>query len=70
MPTYTFKDLKTGEEFDKVMSYEDMLKYKKKKNIVQKIFTLPYDTLDVYKKIKKRRKDEVNSVNQAGVEHY
>jgi hypothetical protein len=33
MPTYTFKDLKTGEEFDKVMSYEDMLKYKKKKNI-------------------------------------
>ena len=32
MPTYTFKDLKTGEEFDKVMSYEDMLKYKKKKN--------------------------------------
>ena len=25
MPTYTFKDLKTGEEFDKVMSYEDML---------------------------------------------
>jgi len=33
MPTYTFKDLQTGEEFDKVMSYEDMLKYKKKKNI-------------------------------------
>ena len=31
MPTYTFKDLKTGEEFDKVMSYEDMLKYKRKK---------------------------------------
>ena len=24
---------------------------KKKKNIIQKIFTLPYDTLDVYKKI-------------------
>ena len=41
-----------------------------KKNIVQKIFTLPYDTLDVYKKIKKRRKDEVNSVNEAGVKHY
>tara|TARA_B100002019_G_scaffold267853_1_gene259229 strand:- start:299 stop:568 length:270 start_codon:yes stop_codon:yes gene_type:complete len=33
MPTYTFRDLKTGEEFDKVMSYEDMLKYKKKKDI-------------------------------------
>ena len=33
MPTYTFKDLQTGKEFDKVMSYEDMLKYKKKKNI-------------------------------------
>ena len=33
MPTYTFKDLQTGEEFDKVMSYEDMLKYKKKKDI-------------------------------------
>ena len=42
----------------------------KKDNFVQKIFKLPYDTLDVYKKIKKRRKDEVNSVNQAGVEHY
>lgn len=33
MPTYTFKDLKTGKEFDKVMSYEDMIKYKKKKHI-------------------------------------
>ena len=43
---------------------------KKKNNFVQKIFKLPYDTLDVYKKIKKRIKDEVNSVNQAGVEHY
>ena len=30
MPTYTFKDLKTGKEYDKIMSYEDMLKYKKK----------------------------------------
>ena len=47
-----------------------MANKKKKKNIVQKIFSLPYDTLDVYKKIKKRRKDEVNSVNEAGVEHY
>ena len=35
----------------------------KKKNFVQKIFTLPYDTLDVYKKLKKRR-DKINSVNQ------
>tara|TARA_R100000773_G_scaffold37842_1_gene32935 strand:- start:275 stop:415 length:141 start_codon:yes stop_codon:yes gene_type:complete len=35
----------------------------KKKNFVQKIFTLPYDTLDVYKKLKKRR-DKTNSVNQ------
>jgi len=47
-----------------------MGKNKKKGNFVQKIFKLPYDTLDVYKKIKKRREDEVNSVNQAGVKHY
>ena len=45
-------------------------KKKNKKTFVQKIFTLQYDTLDVYKKIKKRRKDEVNSVNEAGVQHY
>ena len=40
MPTYTFKDLKTGEEYDKVMSYEDMLKYKKKPNI-EYVFKAP-----------------------------
>ena len=47
-----------------------MGKKKTKDNFVHKIFKLPYDTLDIYKKIKKRRKDEVNSVNQAGVKHY
>ena len=40
MPTYTFKDLKTGEEYDKVMSYEGMLKYKKKPNI-EYVFKAP-----------------------------
>ena len=40
MPTYTFKDLKTGEEYDKVMTYEDMLKYKKKPNI-EYVFRAP-----------------------------
>ena len=39
------------------------MKNGKKKNFVQKIFTLPYDTLDVYKKLKKHR-DRTNSVNQ------
>ena len=34
MPVYTFKDLTTGQEYEKVMSYEDMLKYKKKPNVV------------------------------------
>ena len=33
MPVYTFKDLTTGQEYDKVKSYEDMLKYKKKPNV-------------------------------------
>ena len=32
MPVYTFKDLTTGKEYDEVMSYEDMLKHKKKKS--------------------------------------
>ena len=35
MPTYTFKDLKTGEEYDKVMSYEELQEYLKKENIEQ-----------------------------------
>ena len=42
---------------------------KKKDNFVQKIFKLPYDTLDVYKKLKKRR-DQTNSVNQQQQGHY
>ena len=33
MPVYTFKDLTTCKEYDEVMSYEDMLKHKKKKNV-------------------------------------
>ena len=33
MPVYTFKDLTTGKEYDEVMSYEDMLKHKKKTNV-------------------------------------
>ena len=41
---------------------------KKKKNFVQKIFTLPYDTLDVYKKLKKRTQT-TNSVNEQSQGH-
>jgi hypothetical protein len=40
MPTYTFKDLTTDKEYDKVMSYEDMLEYKKKPNI-EYVFKAP-----------------------------
>tara|TARA_Y100001938_G_C8091984_1_gene435583 strand:- start:957 stop:1238 length:282 start_codon:yes stop_codon:yes gene_type:complete len=35
MPTYTFKNKKTKEVYDMVMSYEDLLKYRKKRNIEQ-----------------------------------
>ena len=27
MPLYTFKNLETNEEYDEVMSYEDLLEY-------------------------------------------
>jgi hypothetical protein len=40
MPTYTFKDLKTNKEYDKVMSYEEMLEYKKQPDI-EYIFKAP-----------------------------
>ena len=30
MPTYTFRNKKTQEEYDKFMSYEEMIEYKKK----------------------------------------
>ena len=35
MPTYTFRNKKTDEKYDKIMSYEEMLKYKKQSNIEQ-----------------------------------
>ena len=41
---------------------------KKKKNFVQKIFTLPYDTIDVYKKLKGRTQ-KTNSVNEQSLGH-
>ena len=40
----------------------------KKKNFIQKVFTLPYDTPDVYKKLKKRTK-KTNSVNEQSLGH-
>ena len=40
----------------------------KKKNFIQKVFTLPYDTLDVYKKLKKRTKI-TSSVNEQSLGH-
>tara|TARA_R100000654_G_scaffold36004_2_gene61551 strand:- start:1032 stop:1301 length:270 start_codon:yes stop_codon:yes gene_type:complete len=33
MPTYTFRNKKTQKEYDKFMSYEEMIEYKKKPNI-------------------------------------
>ena len=35
MPTYTFRNKKTKEVYDIVMSYEDLLKYRKKRNVEQ-----------------------------------
>ena len=35
MPTYTFKNKKTKNEYDIVMSYEEFLKYKKKRSVEQ-----------------------------------
>ena len=46
-----------------------MANKKKKDNFVQKIFKLPYDTLDVYKKLKKRTQ-QTNSVNQKSQGHH
>jgi|TARA_R100000656_G_scaffold102705_1_gene74719 hypothetical protein len=40
MPTYTFRNKKTDEKYDKIMSYEEMLKYKKQSNIEQ-VFVAP-----------------------------
>ena len=42
---------------------------KKNGNFVEKIFKLPYDTLDVYKKLKKRTQ-KTNSVNQQQQGHH
>ena len=33
MPLYTFKNLKTNEQYDEVMSYEDLQEYLKQKDI-------------------------------------
>ena len=46
-----------------------MANKKKNGNFVEKIFKLPYDTLEVYKKLKKRR-DQTNSVNEQQKGHY
>ena len=35
MPLYTFKNLETNEEYDEVMSYEELQKYLKQDNIQQ-----------------------------------
>tara|TARA_R110000824_G_scaffold96454_2_gene230971 strand:+ start:636 stop:899 length:264 start_codon:yes stop_codon:yes gene_type:complete len=35
MPLYTFKNLETNEEYDEVMSYEDLLEYVKRDDIQQ-----------------------------------
>ena len=35
MPLYTFKNLQTNEEYDEVMSYEDLQEYVKQEDIQQ-----------------------------------
>ena len=45
MPLYTFRNTETNEVYDKIMSYDDMMKYRRKKHIEQvlvapKIFRL------------------------------
>ena len=40
MPVYSFKNTKTKEVYDLTLSYEEMLKYKKKRNI-EYIFSAP-----------------------------
>ena len=35
MPLYTFKNLETNEEYDEVMSYEELQEYLKQDNIQQ-----------------------------------
>jgi uncharacterized membrane protein len=35
MPLYTFKNTKTNEEYDEVMSYEELIEYLKQDNIEQ-----------------------------------
>ena len=35
MPLYTFKNLKTNQEYDEIMSYEDLKEYVKQKHIQQ-----------------------------------
>tara|TARA_R110000737_G_scaffold123216_1_gene155211 strand:- start:1223 stop:1492 length:270 start_codon:yes stop_codon:yes gene_type:complete len=35
MPLYTFKNLETNEEYDEVMSYDNLIKYLKQDNIQQ-----------------------------------
>ena len=39
MPLYTFKNLKTNQEYDEIMSYEDLKEYVKQKHI-QQIFKM------------------------------
>lgn len=40
MPTYRFRNKKTNEVYDTFMSYEQMLKHRKKRNIEQ-VFVAP-----------------------------
>ena len=40
MPVYRFKNKETNEVYDKVMSYDDMMKYRRKRHIEQ-VFVAP-----------------------------
>tara|TARA_R100001463_G_scaffold45309_3_gene93524 strand:+ start:935 stop:1201 length:267 start_codon:yes stop_codon:yes gene_type:complete len=49
MPIYSFRNKKTNEVYDLTLSYEEMLKYKRKKNIeyilsAPKVFRLASDS--------------------------
>ena len=40
MPVYRFRNKETNEVYDKVMSYDDMMKYRRKRHIEQ-VFVAP-----------------------------
>ena len=51
MPTYTFRNKKTDEKYDKIMSYEEMLKYKRALQIHQEVNRIGVQNTDQRREI-------------------